>query len=105
MVTLYQLLALPACFLLLGLLRGDCGGLFTALLRRLAVLTGAHDAARVELMKRISPGVACGFVDSIPRRDSVVAPEKDRRKCAAPGPAWESRSSGTRDVLIAGSGT
>jgi len=105
MGTLYQLLALPACFLLLGFLRGGCGHHLASLLRRLAVLTGARDAARVELMKRFSPGVACGFVDSIQRRDSVVAPEKDRRKGAAPGPAWESRSSGTRDVLIAGSGT
>jgi hypothetical protein len=104
MGTLCQLLALPACFLLLGLLRGDCGHLFTALLRRLAALTGADDAARFELMKSFSPDAACGFVDSVQRRDVAAARKKGWRKGAAPeSAAADVRCSGANDV-VAGSG-
>ncbi len=102
MGTLSQLLALPACFLLLGLLRGDCRHLLTALLRRLSVMTGAHDAARVELMKRFSPGAACGFMDSVQRR-AAIAREDGRRKNAGPASGGESRSAGRRDAVVAGS--
>lgn len=104
MGTLYQLLTLPACFLLLGLLRGDCRSLLAALARRLAVLVGAEDAARFELMKCFSPGVSCGFMDSMRRRDLVVAEENSRRK-AAPGPGGESRYRGAADAVVAGSGS
>ncbi len=104
MGTLYQLLALPACFLLLGLLRGDCGGLFTALLRRLAALTGADAAAHVELMKSFSPGATCAFVDSVSRHDVVVARKKARRKGATPTSFADARAPGARDVVVAGSG-
>ncbi len=104
MGTLYQLLTLPASFLLLGLLRGDCGSLLVALVRRLAVLVGADDAARFELMKCFSPGVSCGFVDSMRRRDLVVAKQNSRRK-AAPGPSWESRYRGAADAVVAGPGS
>jgi hypothetical protein len=104
MGTLYQLLALPACFLLLGLLRGDCGHLFTALLRRLAVLTGADDAARFELMKTCFSGAVCGFVDSAPYGDVAAARKKGRRKGAATGAAADVRSPGAGDAVVAGSG-
>ena len=52
MGTVCQLLALPACFLLVGLLGGGCRSLAVSLLRRMGTLMGADDAARVELLKR-----------------------------------------------------
>ncbi len=103
MGTLYQLLSLPACFLLFGLLRGDCRCLLASLARRLALLTGADDAARVELMKRFSPGIACGFMDSMRRRDGVAMRECSRRT-TAPGAAAESRYRGAADGIVGAPG-
>jgi hypothetical protein len=104
MGTLYQLMALPACFLLFGLLRGDCNNLVASFVRRIAVLMGADDAARVELMKRFSPGAACGLVDSVQRRDGIVPREKGRGRCAAPGPSGWLRSGDGRDPVSTASG-
>jgi hypothetical protein len=104
MGTLYQLMALPACFLLLGLMRGGCRHLVASFVRRIAVLMGADDAARVELMKRSSRGAACGSVDSGQRRDGVAARELGRGRCAAPGPSGGLRSSSVRDAVLMASG-
>ena len=104
MGTLYQLMALPACFLLVGLLRGDCRHLVASFARRIAVAIGADDAARVVLMKRFSPGAACGWIDSVQRRDGVITTEKRRGRCAAPGQSGGLRSSGVHDAVPMASG-
>lgn len=83
MGTVCQLLALPACFLLVGLLGGDGRSFVLSFLRRVGNLMGADEAARVELLQRFSPPVPSGFAGSVQRRREARAAAKARTKRAA----------------------
>ncbi len=84
MGTVCQLLALPACFLLVGLLGGGDGRSFAlSFLRRVGYLMGADEAARAELLQRFPPHVPSGFAGSAQRRQAARAAAKARTKRAA----------------------
>jgi hypothetical protein len=101
MGTLCQLLALPGCFLVIGLLRGDCRSLVLSFIRRVFRLTGADNSARAELLRRSSPGMAGGVVEDNGRRTALARGRGAKKHAIAP-PDTVPRA--RRYVSAAGSG-
>ncbi len=104
MGALRQFLALPAGFLIVGLLHGDFGQALAVLVRWIAQLIDVQEAARAELLLRPPPGLACGLMDSVQRRPYGATSRRKRAiAVAAPGGAKTPQSRWTAGFLMTGS--
>jgi hypothetical protein len=104
MGALRQFLALPAGFLIVVLLHGDCRQALAVLARWIAQLIDVQEAARALLLLRPPPGLAWGFMDAVrPRPRGPASRRKRVLAVPAPGGTTMPRSRSTAACAMTGS--